>query len=434
MYELISKSEYEEIIEESRDIRMGWWREARFGMFIHYGLYSVEGKHEWAMAMENWDPDEYAKFADGLLTKPNACREWAALAKKAGMKYMVLTTRHHEGFSLWNSKVNPFNSVNYGPKRDIVREFVNACREYGLKIGFYSSLMDWKNPDGAACVADSAARLRFTKYIQELNRELMTNYGTIDILWYDVPSPLTSWEGWDSLSLNKMVRDLQPDIIINNRSRLDEDFSTPEGRIEAKERDWESCMTFNGMSWGYIDSEQAKPYSYSPQQILRMLYQVTKDGGNLLLNIGPSPDGSVPQEAVMPLTNVGKWIDENHHFIYGIKQRKGITYHSTSGVSFEGKRAYVWNFIWPKDGKIIIGGILTKLKDAKLVLDGTPIEFDQDQYQIILKNLPSSIPDKSLGITMICLEFENDIKYCKGLRNPQSSRYPQINEGRYFKP
>lgn len=227
----ISKAEYERQVSATRDERMKWWRDARFGMFVHLGLYSVYGKHEWAMAMENWPPEEYAKFADGFLPKEGCCREWARLAKSAGMKYMVLTTRHHEGFSLWDSQVNPFNSMNYGPKRDIVREFVDACREFGLKVGFYSTLMEWKHPDSGRCAYDSQARIRFNKYIMELNRELMTNYGKIDVLWYDVPQPMESHEGWNSLELNQMVRSLQPDIIINNRSRLDEDFQTPEGKI-----------------------------------------------------------------------------------------------------------------------------------------------------------------------------------------------------------
>ena len=142
MARIMSKPEYEEWTASTRDKRMEWWREARFGMFVHFGLYSVLGRHEWAQAMENIPSDEYAKLADKFNPKPGAPREWARLAKAAGMKYMVMTTRHHEGFSLWDSKANPFNSVNYGPHRDIVREFVDACREFDLKIGFYSSLMD----------------------------------------------------------------------------------------------------------------------------------------------------------------------------------------------------------------------------------------------------------------------------------------------------
>ena len=206
MARIMSKPEYEEWTASTRDKRMEWWREARFGMFVHFGLYSVLGRHEWAQAMENIPSDEYAKLADKFNPKPGAPREWARLAKAAGMKYMVMTTRHHEGFSLWDSKANPFNSVNYGPHRDIVREFVDACREFDLKIGFYSSLMDWHHPDGWTCAFDTDARRRFTDYIEALNTELLTNYGKIDILWYDVSRPMQSWEGWDSLVRNQRLR------------------------------------------------------------------------------------------------------------------------------------------------------------------------------------------------------------------------------------
>ena len=294
MNRLMSKTEYEKWTASTRDARMKWWREARFGMFVHFGLYTVRGMHEWEMLRENFPIAEYEKLADRFNPKPGAPREWAALAKKAGMKYMVMTTRHHEGFSLWDSKVNPYNSVNYGPHRDIVREFVDACRENGLGIGFYSSCMDWHHPDGWKCAFDSEARKRFTDYIRALNEELLTNYGKIDILWYDVSAPMTSYEGWNALEINQRMRELQPDIIINNRIKLDEDFGTPEEHISADARDWEACMTFNGLSWGYVDSEQARPYSYNEQGILRMLYTTSSGGGNLLLNIGPKPDGSVP--------------------------------------------------------------------------------------------------------------------------------------------
>ena len=155
------RAEYENELAKTRDQRMKWWRDARYGMFVHYGIYSVYGKHEWAMAEENWDPAEYAKYVDGFQPVEGCCREWAKLAKAAGMKYMVLTTRHHEGFCLWDSKINSFNSVNYGPHRDIVKEFVDACREYGLGIGFYSTLMEWRHPDSSKCAYAGEARRRY---------------------------------------------------------------------------------------------------------------------------------------------------------------------------------------------------------------------------------------------------------------------------------
>lgn len=407
MTKLLSKSEYEREIAATREERMAWWREARFGMFIHFGLYALQGRNEWAMAMESTPVEEYEKLADQFNPKPGAPRQWAALAKAAGMKYMVLTTRHHEGFSLWDSKANPYNSVNLGPKRDIVREFVDACREFDLKIGFYSSLMDWHHPDGARCACDSAARKRFLDYIEALNVELLSNYGKIDILWYDVPRPMDSHEGWNSLERNQRLRELQPHILINNRSKLDEDFGTPEEHIAVSDKDWEACMTFNGLSWGYMDSELVRPYSYNAQRILRMLNTVTSGGGNLLLNIGPTPEGDVPPEAVGPLTTVGKWLSENGAAVYGKKRKtEGSFAHGLCGISVEGNKAHLWNWVWPKNRELVIGSINTTLLSACFVKDGTPVEFEQRGYRIWLKNLPEKSPDEHAGIAVLELVFE----------------------------
>lgn len=430
MYKHLCKSDYEEMTAKTRDQRMSWWREARFGMFIHYGLYSAAGRNEWVMAFENYPVNEYEKLAGQFNPKPGAPREWAALAKKAGMKYMVMTTRHHEGFSLWDSKANPYNSVNYGPKRDIVREFVDACREYGLGIGFYSSLMDWHHPDGWKCAFDTEARRRFTKYIRDLNTELLTNYGKIDILWYDVALPMQSWEGWDSLELNQHMRELQPDIIINDRSRLPEDFGTPEEHITAVDRDWEACMTFNGISWGYVNSAQAANYSYNAQRIIKMLNTCADGGGNLLLNIGPAPDGSVPPEAEEPLTTVGKWLQENGKAVYGklIKNSgffdRKFGGNGVSGVSSDGKSVYLWNWIWPDSGEMAIGGYLKSPRAVRFLRDGSPIEFEHIGHRILLKNLPKESPDKTAGITVIEMEFDELPEYLF------ASYYPQLHEGK----
>jgi len=433
--EPMSRIQYEAAVSKTRDARMDWWRKARFGMFIHLGLYSVYGKHEWAMAMENWPVEEYKKLALRFLPREGCCREWAQLARDAGMKYMVLTTRHHEGFSLWDSRVNPFNAMNVGPKRDIVREFVEACREFGLKVGFYSSLMDWQHPDGGRAAFDQAARARFNEYIMELNRELMTNYGKIDILWYDVAQPMETHEGWNSLAMNQMVRSLQPDIIINNRSLLEEDFQTPEGHIRPMGRDWEACMTFNGISWGYLNAREVLPYSHSPQQIVRMLYEVTREAGNLLLNIGPEADGSIPGEALLPLTQVGRWIRKHHGFIYGRKDAKQIIYHGSSSLSFAGNTAHVWNFFWPhEDHTIYIAGIQNRLNKAYFLATGSPIAFSQDAYRITLHSLPDTERDRLLGITMICLEFEGDIRYWGQGPSRHATRYPQLNRGAVYDP
>ena len=412
--ELLSKTAYEEAVAKTRDKRMSWWRDARFGMFIHFGIYSGLGRHEWAMAIEAWPVAEYEKLAAKFQPKPGAPREWAKLAKAAGMKYMVMTTRHHEGFSLWDSKANPYNSVNYGPKRDIVREFVDACREFDLGIGFYSSLMDWHHPDGGRAAYDSAARKRFNDYIWALNDELLTNYGKIDILWYDVAMPMEHWEGWNSVEMNQHMRSLQPDLIINNRSRLDEDFGTPEEHItpDMNNRDWEACMTFNGLSWGYMDSAQVAPFSYSPKQILKMLSTCANGGGNLLLNIGPPPDGSVPAEAVAPLTAVGKWLEANGEAAYG-KMTRNRGWGVGSGTcwkSQKGSDIYLWNAVWPLEGDMFVGGFAGKLKSATILATGESLSFTQKKYRIHLTGLPKDPPDKITGVTVIKLSFDGPVE------------------------
>lgn len=424
MSKLLCKQDYLAKTASSRDERMSWWRDARF---VHYGLYSQLGRHEWSMVHENFTKNEYEKLANNFNPKIGAPREWARLAKRAGMKYMVLTTRHHEGFSLWDSKVNPYNSMNYGPKRDIVKEFVDACREYDLKIGFYSSLMDWHHPDSYTCAYDSEARTRFLKYIEQLNRELLTNYGKIDILWFDVSRPMESPEGWNSLEMNQKLRELQPDIIINNRSQLQEDFSTPEEHIKPVDNDWEACMTFNGISWGYVDSKQAIKYSYTSNQIIRMLHTCTKNGGNLLLNIGPTPEGDVPEEVFAPLSAVGDWLNENGEAVYGKIDKhgpmsgNGITYTSTKGNC-----VYLCNWIWPHGGQMGLGGYLTAPASITYLKDGTPIEFTHKGNRIILKNLPDSSKDTTAGITVIKMEFDKPIKHVF------ASGYPQLNGGKSY--
>ena len=209
---------------------MKWWHEARFGMFIHWGLYSVLGRHEWVMENEGIPVAEYEQLAKRFKPKPNAARDWARLAKQAGQKYMVMTTKHHEGFCHFDSKLTDYCAPKQGPGRDLVKEYVEAARAEGLRVGFYYSLMDWHHPDGARCATDEAARHRFVDYIHGQIRELLTNYGKIDILWYDVAWPLDA-KGWESEKMNEMVFQLQPDIIVNNRNGLAGDFATPEQTI-----------------------------------------------------------------------------------------------------------------------------------------------------------------------------------------------------------
>ena len=399
----ISYDAYQRQIASNRFERMNWFRAARYGLFIHYGLYSQLGRGEWVQVEEDIDPDTYAKLADTFAPKEGCCREWAKLAKEAGMKYMVLTTRHHEGFSLWDSKVNPFNSVNYGPKRDIVREFVDACREYGLRIGLYSSLTDWHHPDCYRSAYDEDARKRFTQYLYDLNEELLTNYGKIDLLWYDGPWPMVGYEAWDSVRRNAHLRSLQPDLLINGRCAMTEDYITPEGAIQADKNAWEACMTFNGFSWGYVDENQAMAHAHKPLQIIKMLQQCASSGGNLLLNIGPTADGSVPKDAIEPLLSVGKWLEQNAAAVYGGNQ--------VSKATADEKHVYIWNFIWPDNGKIVLAGYLDAPKEIRLLATGEKLDFEWERGRIIIRNLPKEIPDPFLGVTVIDMEFEQTPRY-----------------------
>ena len=392
--------------EKDRSRRMKWWHEARFGMFVHWGLYAQLGRHEWVMNRERIPVKEYEKLSATWKPKARPAREWARLAAKAGMKYMVMTTKHHEGFCLWDTAQTDYNAVKCGPGRDLVAEYVDACREFGLRVGFYYSLMDWHHRDGARCAKDEKARRRFCDFTQGCVRELMANYGKIDILWYDVSWPLRSPEAWESRKMNRMARKLQPDILINNRSQLPEDFGTPEERIRAEDagRAWEACMTFNG-SWGYMPYAPPEDW-HTSRKVLDMVRQVTAGGGNLLLNIGPTPDGSVPPEATERLVPVGKWLSKNAEAVYGkVDRTDGCFEWSPLGQwTRKGKVGYFWCSRWP--GKeIALGGFRSKLKKASFLTTGKAIRFTQKANRLVLTGLPGTSPDKRAGVTVLKMEF-----------------------------
>jgi alpha-L-fucosidase len=388
--------------DADRERRMQWWHQAKFGMFIHWGLYSVLGRHEWAMENEGIPVAEYEQLAKQFTPRPNAAREWAKLARRAGMKYMVMTTKHHEGFCLFNTKLTEYCAPKQACGRDLVKEFVDAARGEGMRVGFYYSLMDWHHRDGARCATDEAARRRFVDYIHGQVRELCTNYGKLDILWYDVAWPLDA-AGWESLKMNQMVRELQPDIIINNRSKVPEDFDTPEQRIQAtRGRAWEACMTMND-SWGY---QRADDNWKSPKTIVRNLVTCARDGGNYLLNIGPKPDGSVPEESVRILSDVGRWMDRNGATIYGAEPCD-VKRSSYINFSRKSNTLYLHVYDWPGN-MVAVGGLQTKIKSARLLVSGKPVEVKQDEFRVQFTGLPANPPDSP--VTVIAAECESEPK------------------------
>ena len=331
------------------------------------------------------------------------------------MKYMVMTTKHHEGFCNFDTKLTSYCAPKQGPGRDLVREYVEAARAEGLHVGFYYSLMDWHHPDGARCATDEAARRRFVEYTHGLIREILTNYGKVDVLWYDVSWPLDA-NGWESERMNQMVFQLQPEIIVNNRNKLEGDFSTPEQKIvaETNGRAWESCMTLND-SWGY---QRADDDWKSSRTVIRNLIQCVRDGGNYLLNVGPKGDGSIPEESTRILTEVGEWMNTNGHTIYesDLCQVRRSTYAS---FTRKGNTLYMHVHFWPGD-YVALSGLRTRVKSAHLLKGGAEVKFTQDDFQTKLIGLPGKAPDSP--VTIIALECESE--------PVQDTNYVRINKPR----
>src|SRR5690242_18611860 len=317
------------------------------------------------------------------------------------MRYMVMTTKHHEGFCNFDTKLTNYCAPKQAAGRDLVAEYYEAARAEGLHVGFYYSLMDWHHPDGARCATDEAARRRFVDYTHGLIRELMTNYGKIDVLWYDVAWPLDA-AGWESEKMNEMVFQLQPEIIVNNRNKLQGDFSTPEQHITAEKggRAWESCMTLND-SWGY---QRADDNWKTPRTVVRNLIQCARDGGNYLLNIGPRGDGSIPEESARVLEQVGQWMSKNGQTIYksDLCQPRRSNYASFTRT---GNTLFMHVHFWP-GGDVAISGLRTKVKSAHFLKGKQSVKFTQDPYRVHLAGLPMEAPDSP--VTTLVLECESE--------------------------
>ncbi|MDH7601860.1 MAG: alpha-L-fucosidase [Armatimonadota bacterium] len=400
--------------EKSYEERIRWFNEARFGIFVHWGLYAILGRGEWVMFLERIPADEYAQLAKRFKPSKFDANAWAALAKEAGAKYMVLTTRHHDGFCLFDSKVSDFTSVKTAAKRDFVAEYVEALRKAGLRVGFYYSLLDWRFPGyfDREAYPESAKALVEQAHAQV--RELMTNYGKIDILWYDggwVPGLQQEEiaDFWRSRELNAMVRSLQPDIIINNRSGLPEDFDTPEQRVAASEsgRAWESCMTIGTGAWGYVHHESN---FRSVPQLIQYLVTAASGEGNFLLNVGPKPDGTIRREEVWRLREIGNWLAVNGESIYG-SERCPFTAKSVGLTTAKGNNAYVHVFRWPKQGEITVPGIKNEIKQATVLATGQKAIVERGtNARTFLKGLPKTPPDRY--DTVIKLELDGKPEAC----------------------
>lgn len=391
------------------DDRLRWFREARFGMVIHWGLYSIPARGEWVMYTERIPYREYSQLAGQFNPRRYDADEWAGLAKQAGMKYMVLTTRHHDGFSLFDSKVSDYTSAKTAAGRDLVAEYADACRRAGLRLGFYYSLKDWHRPAYmAGPQADPGGWAELVDYVHAQVRELCTRYGKLDIMWYDGPGPYIA-EGWrvDDIpsiwraqEMNAMVRELQPGIIINDRSILPEDFDTPEQHITPSNRMWESCMTIND-HWGYAERDD----NWKPaKDLVRNLVQCVSGGGNYLLNVGPDRDGVIPAPSVQRLQEMGRWLESNGESIYGAG-RCPMTWTTVGLLTARGSRVYVHCFYWP-GSEITIGGFANRVERAYFLATGEAIDLEQRRDRLFLRNLPDRAPDPI--DTVIVLEMDGE--------------------------
>jgi alpha-L-fucosidase len=362
-------------------------------------LYSLLGREAWAMGDEDIPLAEYERIAKQFQPQPGAAHTWARLAREAGMRYMVMTTKHHEGFCLFDSKLTTYCATQQGPGRDLVREYVEAARAENLRVGLYYSLMDWHHPDWRNAKDDPAARKRFIDYTHDQVREIMSNYGKVDILWYDMPVPLDA-EGWRSAEMNDMVLKLQPDIIINNRSLVAGDFSTPEQSTQATKGDWESCMTIND-SWAYVTGDHNWK---TPQELVQNLVECARDGGNYLLDIGPMADGSVPEPSVERLKTIGKWLQNNGDAVYGTQKCRFP--HGNIGVyTRKGDTLYTIIYFWPGE-TMTVGGVKFGVKSARFLATGQPVTFTQRGSQLIFSGLPDKAPDDP--VTVIAAECDSE--------------------------
>lgn len=420
--------------EAQKAERMKWWTDSRFGMFIHWGLYALPARHEWVKNNERLTNDEYQKYFNMFNPDLWDPHEWAKTAKAAGMKYVVLTAKHHEGFCLFDSKFTDYKATNTPYGKDIIKEYVEAFRAEGLKVGFYYSLIDWHHPDYTIDqfhpqrqTSDTAyARLnkgrdmnKYRQYLKNEVRELLTNYGEISIIWFDFSFPGKNGKGhddWDSENLLKMARTLQPGIIVDDRLDLENveggwDFTTPEQvqvtkwpEVNGKRVPWETCQTFSG-SWGYYRDENTWK---SPAQLIELLIESVSKGGNLLLNVGPTARGVFDNRAQDRLKAMGEWMKFNNRSVYNcteapkeyeVPANSLLTYNPVSN------RLYVHLLAYPLSS-LRLKNMAGKVKYVQFLHDASEIRFSADEAapDDLILSLPVLKPPVEIPVLEVYLK------------------------------
>ena len=415
--------------KEARDQRMGWWRDATFGMFIHWGPYAVpagvyqgkeiEGIGEWIMHSAKIPIPEYEEFAKAFNPQQYNAREWVRIAKEAGVKYIVITSKHHDGFGLWDSKVSSYDIMDFTSfKRDILKELADACKEAGIKLCFYHSIMDWHQPDARSkdYPYQPNPQPDFAKYREEYLKpqltELINNYDP-EVLWFD-GEWIPEWTEAQGKDLYNYLRALKPSLIINNRIGKGRsgmqgmnkykdaagDFGTPEQEIleGTSNFDWESCMTMND-TWGFKKNDQNWK---SAETLIHNLVDIAAKGGNYLLNVGPTAEGLIPQPSVERLTEMGDWLRINGEAIYATNSLKQFKEGDDIRFTTDKSGRYVYAIVTNKIGKTVNLQSIKARKGSKIRLLGydQPLQWKTGKDGLHIE-LPAELPGKYAWVLKI---------------------------------
>jgi alpha-L-fucosidase len=424
--------------------RTQWFRDARFGMFIHWGIYAIPAKGEWYKTSAKLTTEEYNKYFEQFNPVDYDPAEWARIAKKAGMKYAVLTVKHHDGFCLFDSKFTDYKSTNTPANRDLVKEFTEAFRAEGIKIGFYYSLVDWHHPEyppvgnhpqrGKDIDYNKYNWEEYVTYMHNQIEELVTNYGKIDIMWFDFSFDIYKGEKWKATELVNMVRKHQPEIIIDNRLGGDMNKREPEiyaGDFEGPEQiipgeplkdelgrmiPWESCITLNN-DWGYTPGD----YNKDSEDIVRALINCVSKNGNLLLNVGPDARGRIPDKSIQILEEVGEWLTLNGESIYGCRESY-LPKPEWGRLTQKGDTLYA-HILEKSIGQYVLKGMKGKIEQATLLSDYSEVVFgdfwhgkkfyiDQSDLFFWMAKVPQPqytaiLPDQKSTVVMFILNEED---------------------------
>ena len=404
--------------------RTRWFREAKFGMFIHWGVYSVIGRHEWIRHQAQIPQAEYDRYARRFNPVRFNADAWISLAKDAGARYIVITSKHHDGFSIYRSRVSDYDMEITPYPGDPLRDLAAAARRHGIRLGFYHSIMDWHHPDYRPRRAweypetynQGGNNNRYIDFMKEQLRELLTGYGDVAVLWFDGEWEHTLSNAKREDEIHDFIRSLQPNTLINDRlyerrpgNRAD--FGTPEQYVPAtglKSPDgrpvlWEACVTINQDSWGYNKYETVFK---TERDLIRMLIEVISKGGNLLLNVGPKPDGTIQDEFVSRLRAIGRWLNTNGEAIYATTASPFERMSFFGRATAKGRTLYLHVFQWPAEGRLRVAGLKNQVQRARLLADPQrPLKALRDGPDVVLE-LPGEAPDEIASV--IALELDGE--------------------------